>query len=136
MALRAAVVALAIASSVAGPALAQPVARTRLAATTSLVARTVDELIKVPGGIAGYGVVIAAEGAPDYFLMRGVANALTKEPVTADTAFYIASQTKSYTGLLAAKLDREGVLPLDTTLGRALPRLRLPSASDVNTVTP
>jgi CubicO group peptidase (beta-lactamase class C family) len=114
---------------------AQPVTKARLAATTSLVTRTVDELTKVPGGIAGYGVVIAAEGAPDFFLMRGVANAATKAPVTPDTAFYIASQTKSYTGLLAAKLDREGVLSLDTTLGQAWPGLRLPSPIDANKVT-
>ena len=135
MGLRKVAGALAIATTISGPALAQPVTKARLAATTSLVTRTVDELTKVPGGIAGYGVVIAAEGAPDFYLMRGIANAATKAPVTPDTAFYIASQTKSYTGLLAAKLDREGVLPLDTTLGQAWPGLRLPPPIDANKVT-
>ena len=56
---------------------AEPVTQARLAETTALVTRTVDELVKVRGGIAGYSVVIAAEGQPDFILTRGVANAAT-----------------------------------------------------------
>lgn len=114
---------------------AQPVTKARLADTTALVTRAVDELIKIPGGIAGYSVVIAAEDQPDVFLTRGIANAATAAPVTPDTAFYIASQTKSYTGLLAAQLDRKGVFPLDTTLSQVWPALTLPAPLDPSKVT-
>ena len=117
------------------PADAQSTPKARLAETRALVTKTVDDLVKVRGGIAGYAVVIAAEAAPDFILTRGVANAATGEQVTPDTAFYIASQTKSYTGLLAARLDREGVLPLDTTLADVWPSLRLPAPIDAGKVT-
>ena len=92
-------------------------------------------MIKVPGGIAGYSVVIATEGAPDFILTRGVANAASRFPVTPDTPFYIASQTKSYVGLLAARLDREGILPLRTTLSEVWPDLSLPAPADPNRIT-
>ena len=114
---------------------AQPVTKARLAETTALVSRTVDELVKVPGGIAGYSLVIAAEGQPDVIITRGIANAATGARVTPDTAFYIASQTKSYTGLLAAQLDRRGIFPLDTTMGQVWPALRLPAPLDASKVT-
>jgi CubicO group peptidase (beta-lactamase class C family) len=126
-----AVAAAACASSVN----AEPVTGDRLATTTALVTRTVDELLKVPGGIAGYSVVIAADGHPDFILTRGVANAATGAPVTPDTAFYIASQTKSYTGLLAAHLDRKGVFPLDTTMAQVWPGLKLPAPADPAKIT-
>lgn len=44
---------------------------------------------------------------------------------TADTQFYIASTTKSFTAMAAAILDRRGALSLDLTLDKALPRARL-----------
>jgi len=118
----------------ASAAEARPAARS-LQETERLIARSVDELVKVPGGIAGYSVVIAAEGSPDFILTRGVANAAADSPVTPDTAFYIASQTKSYTGLLASRLDREGVLRLDTTLAQVWPGLRMPAPIDAGRVT-
>ncbi|HEX6218932.1 MAG TPA: serine hydrolase [Sphingomicrobium sp.] len=129
---------IAIAAAMIGaayPADAAPVTSEQLAGTTALVTRTVDELVTVPGGIAGYSVVIAGEGQPDFILTRGVANAVTGAPVTPDTAFYIASQTKSYTGLLAAKLDRTGKFPLNTSLADVWPDLRLPEPVDPKQVT-
>jgi CubicO group peptidase (beta-lactamase class C family) len=119
----------------AAPAAAEPLSGERLAQTQALITRTVDELLTAPGGIAGYSVVVAAEGAPDFIVTRGVANAATGARVTPDTAFYIASQTKSYTGLLAAKLDREGVLPLTMTLADVWPNLKLPAPIDAKKVT-
>ena len=114
---------------------AQPITAQQLAATKALVTRAVDEVVEVPGGIAGYSVVIAADGEPDFILTRGFANAATKETVTPYTAFYIASQTKSYTGLLAAQLDRKKVLPLDTTLATIWPDMRLPFPIESSKVT-
>ncbi len=43
-----------------------------------------------------------------------------------DTLFYLASQTKSYVGLLAAILDSDGRLPLRATLADVWPDLVLP----------
>ena len=103
MILRPTVAALLSCVACVAPADAQSTPKARLAETRALVTKTVDELVKVRGGIAGYAVVIAAEGTPDFILTRGIANAATGVPVTPDTAFYIASQTKSYTGLLAAR---------------------------------
>lgn len=125
----------AIALCTASPGLSVPLSKERLGETTALVTRTVDEVVRVPGGIAGYSVVIVAEGQPDVIIARGVANAATGAPVTPDTAFYIASQTKSYVGLLAARLDREGVFPLDTTLADVWPGLTLPAPLDPGMVT-
>lgn len=122
-------------AAIAAPAHAEPVPPERLAQTQALITRTVDDLMTAPGGIAGYSVVIAAEGSPDFILTRGVANAATGAKVTPDTAFYIASQTKSYTGLLAAKLDREGIFPLTTTLTDVWPKLKLPAPIDPTRVT-
>jgi CubicO group peptidase (beta-lactamase class C family) len=108
-------------------AAAAPVPPRRLGETRSLVTQSVDRLIAVKGGIAGYSVVIAAEGEPDFILTRGQANAETGQRVTPDTAFYVASMTKPFVGLLAARLDREGVLPLRTSLAEIWPGLVLPA---------
>jgi CubicO group peptidase (beta-lactamase class C family) len=56
----------------------------------------------------------------------GEAKAGSGHAVTADSAFYIASMTKAFVGLLAARLDAEGVLPLNTTLAGIWPGLELP----------
>jgi CubicO group peptidase (beta-lactamase class C family) len=125
----------AAAATIPARAHAEEITAARLSQTQALVTRTVDELIAAPGGIAGYSVVIAAKGAPDFIVSRGVANAATGARVTPDTAFYIASQTKSYTGLLAARLDREGVLPLSTSLADVWPNLKLPAPIDARRVT-
>ena len=51
-------------------------------------------------------------------------------PADARTRFYIASQTKSFMGLLAATLDARGTFPLSTTLADVWPDLRLPMPAD------
>ncbi len=56
-------------------------------------------------------------------------------PVTMDTRFYIASVTKSFMGLLAAKLDADGIIPLDSTLADMWPSLELPEPLDASTIT-
>ena len=81
----------------------------------------------------GYAVVVVTA---DEVLMRhvqGERRASSGAPMTTDTPIYIASQTKAYMGLLAARLDAEGILPLDSTIADYWPDLELPgelSASD------
>jgi CubicO group peptidase (beta-lactamase class C family) len=59
-----------------------------------------------------------------------VRDVATQRPLDLDTPIYIASQTKSYIGLLAHQLDRQGVLSLDSTLADHWPRLKLPGDID------
>ena len=47
-------------------------------------------------------------------------------PARPDTPFYLASQTKSYVGLLAARLDADAILPLEHSLEDVWPGLTLP----------
>lgn len=74
--------------------------------------------------------------SPDRVLLdfaRGTrrASALpSRVPVTGETPFYIASQTKAFVGLLAAKLDAKGILKLDSTLADHWPDLKWPDGLD------
>ncbi len=78
----------------------------------------------------GYGVVVVT--AEDVLLNRtdGVRHTATGAPFTPDTPIYIASQTKAYMGLLAARLDAEGILSLDSTIADHWPGLDLPGDLD------
>ena len=55
----------------------------------------------------------------------GYADVAKGRKVTPETVFYIASSTKSFTGLAAAILDLRGELDLDQSLAHYLPQLRL-----------
>lgn len=109
--------------------------KSRFDAATRLTNEAVGRLAQAKGGLAGYSVIMAAEGHADFFKTYGVANAKTGAPVTLSTAFYIASMTKPFTGLLAARLDRDGVFPVSTTLSGVWPGLRLPAPLDASKLT-
>jgi CubicO group peptidase (beta-lactamase class C family) len=79
-------------------------------------------------------VIVQGEAAP-WIHAQGRRVAGQPGDVDADTLFYIASQTKSFMGLLAAALDRKGLLPLDTTLADVWPDLRLPAPADPRRIT-
>jgi len=80
----------------------------------------------------GPGYAVVAVTADEVLLMYadGVRRASTGAPMTPDTPVYVASQTKAYMGLLAARLDAEGVLSLDSTLADHWPDLELPDGLD------
>jgi CubicO group peptidase (beta-lactamase class C family) len=78
----------------------------------------------------GYAVVVVDRDEHLLDYVRGQRNAASGAPLTLDTPIYIASQTKSYLGLLAHILDRRGVLRLDSTLAEHWPQLRLPGGLD------
>ena len=85
------------------------------------------------GPVPGLAVVVVTADAPLLVRTDGVKRVETGEPLTPETPMYIASQTKAFMGLLAVRLDREGVLDLETTLAEAWPELTLPgdlAASD------
>ncbi len=86
----------------------------------------------LPDAGPAYAVTVVS---PDKVLLsyaRGLRRATQPKaaPVTADTPFYIASQTKAFVGLLAAKLDAKGILKLDSTLADHWPDLKLPDGVD------
>jgi CubicO group peptidase (beta-lactamase class C family) len=108
-------------------------------ALTAPIARALDAAQAVPGAFPAVSAVIVQGDAAPWIHARGPrrgdAGAGTQADVDADTLFYIASQTKSFMGLLAAVLDRTGVLPLDTTLADVWPGLRLPAPADPRRIT-
>jgi CubicO group peptidase (beta-lactamase class C family) len=65
----------------------------------------------------------------------GWADVEARRPVTPQTIFYIASTTKSFTGLAAAMLDEQGRLDLDAPLSRYLPTARLQAPLNADSIT-
>lgn len=57
------------------------------------------------------------------------------DPVTAETPFYIASSTKSFTALTAALLAARGAIDLDAPVTRYAPEFTLPAPLDASRVT-
>ena len=103
------------------------------------IARALDAALASPGAFPAVSAVIVQADAAPWIHVRGTrrADADATADAVADerTLFYIASQTKSFIGLLGAVLDRKGVLPLDTTLADIWPALRLPVPADPARIT-
>ncbi|CAN5816007.1 hypothetical protein BH18ACI5_BH18ACI5_11320 [soil metagenome] len=81
---------------------------------------------KIPGMI--WGVVI--DGRLAHLATFGVRDRDSQAPVTPDTAFRIASMTKSFTALAVLKLRDDGRLPLEDPVSRWIPefaRMQLPT---------
>lgn len=84
---------------------------------TAFTEYTLDRLDRVPGVS-----VAVVQGDETVFTGGfGLADIEHNRPVTADTAFYIGSVTKSFVALALEILDREGVFELDRTLAEAAP---------------
>ncbi len=94
-----------------------------------------DRISSLRESFPGIGAVLVTEDQSPLIYVHGVTRPENGTPVTPDTPFYIASQTKSYIGLLAARLDREGVLPLSTSLADVWPQLTLPTPADPRHIT-
>jgi len=73
--------------------------------------------------LKGIGLAIARDGKPYYAAAYGLADVERKIPATAHTGFYIASSTKSYTGLACAILAARGKLDLDAPIAKYLPEV-------------
>lgn len=68
----------------------------------------------------GAAVVIAKDGEIVYQYQYGYMTKKTKEPVTADTYFKIASVSKMVSGIYMMRLVEQGVLDLDTDISQYL----------------
>jgi D-alanyl-D-alanine carboxypeptidase len=75
--------------------------------------------------IPGVSVTIILADGSTWSGVSGLANVKRKTPVETDTAFAIASVTKTYTGALIMALAHEGRLDLDARVGTILPKTRI-----------
>lgn len=101
------------------------------AATPEQAARQLQAFLDgIPTLGPGYAVVVVDRERQLLGYVRGTRNVASGAPLTMGTPMYIASQTKSYMGLLAQLLDQRGVLRLDSTLAEHWPQLRLPAGVD------
>lgn len=71
--------------------------------------------------IPGLSVAVVKDGKAIYTKGFGYADKENGIVATANTSFYIASSTKSFTGLMAALLDEKGVIQLDDPVTAYLP---------------
>ena len=83
----------------------------------------------------GAGIVVVRDTQIVYMKGFGYADVAAKKPFTPETGFYIASTTKSFTGLAAALLDRKGTFKLDAPLRQYLPALKLKAPLAVDSIT-
>jgi CubicO group peptidase (beta-lactamase class C family) len=102
-----------------------------LAETPEGAAARLDAFLDRFDGIdPGYAVVVVT--ADEILLDRadGVRQLSTGAPMTSATPIYVASQTKAYMGLVAAWLDENGIVALDSTIADHWPDIALPEGVD------
>ncbi|MFE7766797.1 serine hydrolase domain-containing protein [Streptomyces sp. NPDC057438] len=81
-----------------------------------------EELVATPGGPPGVIVVLQRDRA-SRVLRAGVADLETGRPIEPTDHMRIASTAKAFSGAVALRLVQQGVLSLDSTIGRTLPQL-------------
>ncbi|HSP15038.1 MAG TPA: serine hydrolase [Thermoanaerobaculia bacterium] len=75
------------------------------------------------------------DGKPYLAAAYGYADLQSKTRAGRNTGYYIASSTKSYTGLACAILASRGLLDLDAPITKYLPEVKMAPPLDANTVT-
>lgn len=104
------------------------------------LADTLDDFVrramKAVDSRGGLAVAVVRDTQVVFLRGYGAADASSGESVDpASTAFYIASSTKSFTGMAAAMMASRGELDLDAPVAEYLPELRLPSERPASEVT-
>ena len=112
-----------------------PLAKQQVQAAANAIRDALGEIQKTPGAFPAVSAVVVHGDATPLIHVHGAAHAGRPGKVDRDSLFYIASQTKSFMALLAAQLDQNGVLPLDTTLAQIWPHLTLPAPADPAKIT-
>ena len=74
---------------------------------------------------AGLAVVVIRDGELAWFHGHGLADVAAKTPITEDTAFRIASLTKTFTGIAVMQLWEQGLVDLDAPANDYLRTFRL-----------
>ncbi len=124
-------------ASEAPPASAQPppsVAPTPAslsdAVTVQALQRRLDKL-RTQYAIPGVSATLILADGSTWTGVSGLANVKGKEPVQPETAFAIASVSKTYTAALILALADEGALDLDARVSTLLPEVRIAGKSTV-----
>lgn len=102
----------------------------RIEATAAAIGGAVREVHRLPGAFPAVSAVVVHGEETPLLLVQGALHADHGGAADANSRFYIASQTKSFVGLLAVELDAQNVLPLSTTLAEVWPELRLPAPAE------
>jgi CubicO group peptidase (beta-lactamase class C family) len=85
--------------------------------------------------IPGVSIALIREGQIVWTEGFGVANAITRQPVTPETVFEVASNSKVATAYIALRLVDQGKLSLDAPLNAYLPEPWLPPSEYRDTIT-
>lgn len=104
------------------------------ASTTAALDSTLAQLFALDLA-PGMAVAVVRDTQLVYAKGFGWADVEARKPVTPQTIFYIASTTKSFTGLAAALLDEQGRIDLDAPLSRYLPTAKLQAPLDADSIT-
>lgn len=114
---------------------ARDLARQQVQTAANEIRVALSGIQKIPGSFPAVSAVIVQGDDTPLMFVHGLAHAGQPDRVDRTSQFYIASQTKSFVALLAARLDESGVLPLDTTLAQIWPQLTLPAPADPTKIT-
>ncbi len=82
--------------------------------------------------VAGIDVVVVKEQNVLFTASAGYADVAARRPFTPETGLYIASNTKSFTGLALQQLIRNGSISLDDPVTTYLNRAWFPDSTDVS----
>ncbi len=85
--------------------------------------------------IPGVAIALIRDGEMVWTEGFGVANGLTRQPVTPETLFEVASNSKVVTAYIALRLVDQGVLSLDAPLNAYLPEPWLPASEYRDAIT-
>src|SRR5687767_1469037 len=78
------------------------------------------QLMNSVSAIPSVAVVVVKDDHPVFIKTYGWADRELRKKADNNTLYYIASSTKSFTGLMAAIIDNEGSLKLDMPIGNFL----------------
>src|SRR5688500_7092969 len=117
-----------------GCASAQPPSSTSSTSSTSALDSTLAQIFALDLA-PGMSVAVVRDTQLIYAKGFGWADVEARRAVTPETIFYIASTTKSFTGLAAVLLDEQGRLDLDAPLSRYLPAARLQAPLSTDSMT-
>jgi len=85
-----------------------------VASYDAYIRKTMERLPDIPA----FAVVVIKDDRPIFVRAYGMADREAGVKADADTLFYIASSTKSFTAMSAALLDREGKIKLDDPISK------------------
>lgn len=92
------------------------------------------ESLQAFSSVPGFSIVVVKDQEIVYQNGFGYADLSKQLKATPQTNFYIASSTKSFTGLLASILDQEGVIKLDDPLTKYFPETNFASELEANKI--